>query len=495
MVDVRSRLWSIAVAACLALAAAGASSAQQVPDTPAGRQLERFLTFFNSGDVAGWQGFLAEDPKTSGDPQALMMKVGGLFRNFTRYGPLELENVTSDEPNRIEALARAQKPEVGFEWASVSIEVSDSEPHHWTDFSIELADDPSEILPEGDLTDEGIARYVDGVIDRFVARDFFSGAVLLARDGRTIYKRAAGHASKRYAVPNRTDTKFNMGSMNKMFTGVAIAQLEAQGKLSFDDLVGVHLPDYPNEQVRQTVTIHHLLTHTAGTGMYWREFFSNPAWAYLKSVQDFDALTNSRPLAFEPGERFEYSNCGPIILGLIIERISGLSYDEYIRRNVTGPAGMANTDTYDMWDPVDNLAIGYAKHGPRGEPYGRWVSNTFANPVKGGPAGGGYSTVEDLLKFDIALRNHTLVDTERLAILTTGKVERDENTRYGYLFEDTRVNGQRVVGHSGGAMGISSTLGMYLDTGWTVAIMSNYDSGMIVLRHKIRRLLTRRAPG
>ena len=297
----------------------------------------------------------------------------------------------------------------------------------------------------------------------------------MAKNGKTFYKRAVGEASKRYGVPNKIDTKFNLGSMNKMLTSTAISQLVQQGKLSYNDRGGTHLPDYPNEAVREKVSIHHLLTHTSGMGHYWNEFFTNPNWIMLKTVKDYADLTSTKPLEFEPGELFQYSNCGPIVLGLIIEKISGLSYDDYIQQNITDPAGMKNTFCYDITKPISNLATGYTKRDLMGGTHKDWLENYFVTPSKGGPAGGGYSTVEDLLRFDTALRTHKLLDEKHLAIMTTGKVDRNENRKYAYLFEEQFVNGHRVIGHGGGAAGINSQLRMYMDLGYTVAVMSNYD--------------------
>ncbi|UCE19223.1 MAG: beta-lactamase family protein [Gemmatimonadota bacterium] len=350
-------------------------------------------------------------------------------------------------------------------------------------------------------TTQEINTVIDECLDRLVEEDRFSGTVLVAKDGVPIYKRAVGEACKRYGVPNRVDTKFNLGSMNKMFTGVAIAQLVQGGKLSYDDYVGAHLPDYPNREVREKVTIHHLLTHTSGMGLYWMEFFQNPQWAQLKTVKDFDDLTNTKPLDFEPGERFQYSNCGPLVLGLIIERISGMSYHDYIRSHVTEPAGMIDTECYEMDEPVPNLAIGYTKMNIFGGQYESWHNNLFANPTKGCPAGGGYSTVEDLLRFDIALRNYKLLDKKHFEILTkgkvvealptmTGEIKKDLNRKYAYLFQERIVNGQRIIGHSGGAAGIHSHLAMYMNAGYTVAVMSNYDLGAKPVIEKIEAFLT-----
>ncbi|MFC2097356.1 serine hydrolase domain-containing protein [Bacteroidota bacterium] len=334
-------------------------------------------------------------------------------------------------------------------------------------------------------------KYLDELISELVKNDEFSGTVLVAKDGKPIYTKAVGLAHKGFKVPNKLDTKFCLASMNKMFTGTAIMQLVQQGKIGVNDKVGKYLPDYPNEDVRKKVTIHHLLSHTSGIGHYWREYFETTKLFEVKTVADYDNLANKNPLLFEPGERFSYSNSGPLVLGLIIEKISGLSYDEYIRRNVTGPAGMSDTDCFDKSIPVDNLAEGYTDGRPLGRNYDPRHIN-ISNPLKGGPAGGGYSTVEDLLKFDIALRSNKLLDKEHFALMTTGKTSRNETTKYAYLFQEKFANGHRIIGHNGGAGGINSHLSMYMDLGYTVAIMSNYDPPAAEnIARKIEEILTK----
>jgi CubicO group peptidase (beta-lactamase class C family) len=188
--------------------------------------------------------------------------------------------------------------------------------------------------------------------------DLFSGAVLVAKDGRPLFAGAYGLANAAHGVPNRLDTKFNLGSMNKMFTGVAVAQLAAQGRLAFDDPLAGHVPDYPR-RAAERVTLRHLLTHTAGVP----DFFGNPYFAAAKdrfrSTADFLSLFRDEPLAFAPGEQWRYSNSGYILLGVVIERVSGRSYAGYVREHVHAPAGMADTDLYEADRPVANLAEGY----------------------------------------------------------------------------------------------------------------------------------------
>jgi D-alanyl-D-alanine carboxypeptidase len=210
-------------------------------------------------------------------------------------------------------------------------------------------------------------------------------------------------------------------------------------------------------------------------GQYWQEYFQSPKMLEIASVADYDNLANRNPLQFEPGEKFLYSNCGPLVLGLIIEKISGMSYYDYVKKHVYKPAGMINSDCYDITTIVENLAVGYTKGAPMGRSFKEWHNNLGSHPLKGGPAGGGYSTVEDLLNFDIALRSGKLLSAENFKLMTSGKVARNEQTQYAYLFQEKFVNGHRIIGHNGGAGGINSHLAMYMDLGYTVAIMSNYD--------------------
>ena len=325
-------------------------------------------------------------------------------------------------------------------------------------------------------------------IERLADKDFFSGAVLVARDGTPIFVQAYGFANKAFNVPNKVDTTFNLGS--KMFTAVAVAQLEAQGKLSFDDLIGEHLPDYPNADAAAKVTIHHLLTHTSGIGDYFdKPEYLKGAKERLRSPSHFLPLFAEDPLLFEPGTRFHYSNAGFIVLGLIIEKVTERSYFDYVREHIYRPAGMTGTDAYEMDEDVPNRATGYV--GRLGSPQENPKTNLFLHVVKGGPAGGGFSTVEDLLRFDGALREATLLPRAQTDHLLAGKVEVGGGVHYAYGFFDRRVNGTRIVGHGGGFPGINGRLDMYLDLGYTVVVLANFDPPSAdVVADRIQELLT-----
>lgn len=341
------------------------------------------------------------------------------------------------------------------------------------------------------ISNDQLSHQLGAYLQTRSQQDKFSGAVRVAQNGEEIFSQAYGLASQRYQVPNRIDTKFNLGSMNKMFTGVRTVQLAQQGRLDFQDTVGKHLPDYPNSEVAEKVTIHHLLTHTSGLGSYFNREFVQSAKELFRSIDDFMPLMVNEPLLFEPGTQWSYSNSGFLLLGKLIEVITGKSYFESVREHIHEPVGMMDTECYEMDDDsVPNLAMGYTRMF---SPSGKRTHNIFLHSYKGGPAGGGFSTVLDLHKFDQALRQHRLLNPEMTALLYTGKVTAgpDKDIQYAYGFGDERHHGTRVVGHGGGFPGINSKLDIYLELGYTVAVMSNYDPASAeAVASFIRKLVT-----
>jgi CubicO group peptidase (beta-lactamase class C family) len=345
------------------------------------------------------------------------------------------------------------------------------------------------VAPLEPLSEEEVVAELKAFVERLADADAFSGTVLLARDGEMLFKGAYGLASKRFMVPNRIDTKFNLGSMNKMFTGVAIAQLVQKGELSLDDPLSEFLSeDWLPLAITERIKIKHLLTHTSGLGSYFNDKFAESSRLLFRELDDYKSLVAEDTLAFEPGTDRRYSNTGMFLLGVVIEKVTGQSYFDYVRESIYEPAGMTNTGCYEMDKPVPNLAIGYSKEGSGDEP--EWTNNIFKHVVKGGPAGGGFSTVEDLLKFDVALRSHRLLDPEYTEMVWTGKPELN-SPDYGFGFGVSGTPENRIVGHAGGFPGINSNLSMFLDTGFTSVVMSNYDMGAHPIASKIEELLGR----
>lgn len=323
-------------------------------------------------------------------------------------------------------------------------------------------------------------------LDSLSADGSFSGTVLIAKDGAPILKKAYGMANRSFQAPNRIDTKFNLGSMNKMFTAVAVMQLAEKGLLSPQDCIIQHVSDYPSREIAESVTIHQLLTHTSGMDQYWTDEFMRTSKDRFRSIADYIPLFADQPLLFEPGAQYSYSNAGYMVLGLIIERVSGEDYFDYVMKHIYEPAGMINTDAYETDHVIPNCAVGYTMFGA--EP-GTVKNNLFMHVVKGGPAGGGYSTVEDLLSFSNALLDHTLLSAAYTDTVAAGKVDVGVNDQYAYGFRERYENGHRIIGHGGGFPGISSNLSMYPDLGYTVAVLTNIDRGSIEVTRFIEEQL------
>jgi len=321
----------------------------------------------------------------------------------------------------------------------------------------------------------GPAKELQSYFDSLASDSKLSGVLLVAKDGVTVASKAAGIANKVTGAPIDLNTKFNLGSMNKMFTAVAVAQLVQAAKLSFNDAVGKHLPDYPNKEVAEKVTIHHLLTHTSGMGMYWNDRFRAQREKLL-TVAAHLPLFAADPLLFPPGEKFQYSNSGYMLLGAIIEKVSGEDYYSYVAEHIYKPAGMTDTGFYEPGKEIPNLAIGYTRMGPDGKQLEEVRDNTNMREVRGGPAGGGYSTAPDLVKFHLALRSYKLLNEEYTKLITTGKVEAGGPIgRYGYGFGDKVFDGKHIVGHNGGSPGIAANFEMYPELGCTAVLLMNSD--------------------
>jgi CubicO group peptidase (beta-lactamase class C family) len=333
------------------------------------------------------------------------------------------------------------------------------------------------------------ADEIDDSIAGLAANDRLSGAVLIAWQGKPFLERAYGMADRDQNIRNQTDTKFNLGSMDKMFTAISILQLAEQGRLSLDDSAAVYLPDYANQEVARSVTIHQLLTHTSGMGNY----FDSPLYAeihdQIRSAADYLQLFIDTPLQFEPGERFAYSNSGYIVLGLIIEAVTGQNYYEYVRENIFEPSGMSDTAAYEVDAGTPNLAIGYTYLDENGMQTDQLSDNLFVLPMRGGPAGGGYSTAPDLNAFANALLSYKLLSPEMTDLLLEGKVELNEGVKYAYGFFDRTVRGQRAVGHGGGFPGICSILAIYPDLELTTVVLTNSDGDCVTVDEIIKEKL------
>jgi D-alanyl-D-alanine carboxypeptidase len=246
-------------------------------------------------------------------------------------------------------------------------------------------------------------KKVAAYLDDAAGKDEFSGVVLLARDGKPVFQKEYGFADKEKRIANNLNTKFNLGSIDKAFTRICIEQLAQKGKLSLDDTLGKYLPGYPNREAAEKVTIAQLLNMTSGIGDFFGERFVAADKTKVRTLADYLPFFADKPLLFPPGTGNRYSNGGYIVLGLIIEKISGQSYYNFVKQNVFQPAGMKDSDWYALDQQVPNRAEGYTRHGGDAR-----RSNREMQPARGSSAGGGYSTAPDLLRFANALAAHKL---------------------------------------------------------------------------------------
>lgn len=297
-------------------------------------------------------------------------------------------------------------------------------------------------------------------VQAYFEQEKFTGTVLVAQAGRTVLAKGYGMANYEWNVPNTPSTKFRLASLTKQFTAAAILHLAERGKLSVDDPIARHLSDTPDRW--QAITIHHLLTHTSGIPNFTSfpdynktMMLPSPAGETMKRFVD-------KPLDFDPGTKYSYSNSGYVLLGLIIEKASGMSYADYVWRNIFEPLGMQDSG-YDSWEEViPQRASGYTRDGDR-------LRNAlYIDMSIPGGAGALYSTVEDLKKWDEALYTDKLLPPAAIAKMFTPF---RDNYAYGWFVR--QLDGKTVVGHTGGINGFATSIVRVPDDRILVVALSN----------------------
>ncbi|HEV7508454.1 MAG TPA: serine hydrolase domain-containing protein [Thermoanaerobaculia bacterium] len=435
-------------------AARAAAADTEPPKTPAGKVFAAWLAAFNSADAAQLRAFDAAYPREATPPP---VEDRLRFREVT--GGFTVVRIEKSEPLALTVLLQEKGSDTV---ARLEMKLGAGEPPKILSSTIEAIPRPPDLAIPRLKEAEALAALTARAEEQ-AKKDQFSGVVLVARHGQVLSQKAWGLANRETKKPNTLDTRFRLGSMNKMFTSVATLQLIEAGKLSLDDTIGKILPDYPNKDVASKVTVRHLLTHTGGTGdIFGPDFEKNRLT--LREHSDYVKLYGSRGLDHEPGAEFRYSNYGFVLLGALIEKVTGTSYYDYVRSHIFQPAGMTSTDSLTEAEAVPNRSVGYMK-GPGG-----WAPNTETLPWRGTSAGGGYSTAGDLLRFAQALESGKLISKASLAAATTPNKE-----DYGYGFGIEGEGPLRSYGHSGGAPGMNGDLRIYPQLGYVVISLSNLD--------------------
>ena len=249
------------------------------------------------------------------------------------------------------------------------------------------------------MTPVEIEKQLDAYFAKLASDDQFSGVALVARDGVPLFFKAYGFADREKKIPNTIRTRFNLGSINKMFTQTAIRQLVAAGKLSMTDTLGKFFPDYPQAASR-AATVEQLLTMRGGLADFFGDAFTRAPKSQFASNADYFKFVSGLPPTFAPGERNQYCNGCYIALGAIVEKVSGMPYEKYVAENVFARAEMTSTGYPRSDRPAADIAQGYTRRGGDGS----WRNNIEMHGVTGSAAGGGYSTALDLLTYVKAVR-------------------------------------------------------------------------------------------
>lgn len=342
----------------------------------------------------------------------------------------------------------------------------------------------------------------------------FSGAVLIAIDDKIIFKNACGLANRSLNVANNINTKFNLGSVSKLFTSIAITQLIQEKKISLSMPIYKVIPTWlPNTVKSKKITIGQLLIHASGLG----NFMDDQRWklgsdsGLYVTVNDYKPLILDDKLLFDPGMSQNYSNNSYLLLGAIIEAVTQTSYSDYLEKNIFKPSGMTNTGIWALDEPIPNRSEGYFEVCTQGKCY--WKNNNFAAPFIGSPAGGAYSTVEDLFQFSRHLHQSELLTKEFTRQILSADImsvsnnlkikpykiddmEMPENfspygfagawNKYGFAVWEN----PSLLGHTGGIQGASAFFATSPDGQYTIIILSNISgSGPIKLYQNIREIL------
>lgn len=457
----------IAIAA-IALAGADCAVAAEgapLPRTEAGARLQDFLGTFGKADTAGIRAFIERaytDDYKSAVPTEVRIQ---LFLDARARGALEAGELLANEGNTLRLRARHA---LTREWRTIEL-TTETGPHARIKRIAVGFDWPrtvTEYLSNSSATglSEAVARYV-ATLEK---QHLFSGAVRLERAGKAIVDQAWGYADLDSKAANDRNTKFNLGSASKMWTAAAIMKLIKDGRLRLDSPLsefdlGVPAPSNAND-----ITIAQLLSHTSGLGNYFGAKYDAADKASLNTIDDFLKVAVPLETAFKPGSDYSYSNAGFLVLGKIIERVSGMSYFDYIAKFVFAPARMKDSGCFAVGE-VANLAIGYDRTQTDSGP--AFLSNAPFLPRRCVSAGGCYSTTADMMRFFDLLEGGTFAPAEAVATFTSKRTP-EGTPPYGYGFQ-LGQNGE-WYGHGGYFNGVGAVVRAYRKpAGWRFAVLAN----------------------
>ena len=328
------------------------------------------------------------------------------------------------------------------------------------------------------------------LIDTAQKESQFSGSILLKQEDSVLVESSFGYANRSERINNTRDTRFGIASGCKIFTAVAICQLVDAGKLAYDQKLKESL-SYSFPEFDESITIHHLLTHTSGIPDYFDEevmddfeelWIEKPMY-HMRKLEDFLPFFQKGKMKFTPGEQFHYNNAGYILLGLIVEEITGQSFQQYVEKNIFAKAGMKDSGYFAMDALPGNTALGYIDYED-----GTWKTNIYSLPVLGGADGGAFTTVPDMLHFWDALLGNQLLEEQTTAALLQPYVQEQGDDYYGYGVwikkDGNNISKYHVMGYD---PGVSFHSAYYPAQQMTLAICSNKSQGAFAMMKAIEQ--------
>jgi CubicO group peptidase (beta-lactamase class C family) len=449
------------------------------PETPAGMRAKEITELLNGTSSLVLDDYI-QNQYAAGFRDAFPIAAHKRFFEVTKtmFGKLHLVEIVKSTNTEFSGILKSDTKDA---WVNMNLNVEANKPHLIALLGLQPGSKPENYNADkdekntiNDKPEDEKSQFTDlSDLDKFLLKktqeNEFSGVVLVADKGNPLFHKAFGFASKRFDVLNKTDTKFNLGSCNKLFTTIAIIQLVEKGLLLLDDPIGKYLDVFP-EEIASKVKIIHLLNMKSGWGDYWGNEYFLSHQNSLRKVSDYIEFIKDMPLDFEPGTNFQHSNTGFQVAGAILEKITGMDYYDYIQKNIYTIAGMKNSDSFQKDGPVKNLAVGYTNmnENDKNQIAYEWT-NTYMIPPRGTPTGGGYSTTEDIQKLDIALRNNKLLSSKYTDFFFN---RLKGNIGDPYIPE-------KMYAAMGMAPGIAAFIGIDKKTGYTIVILSNYDSFLV----------------
>lgn len=459
------------------------TAAVELPNTPPAERLSEILEIFNAGDRGGLMDYALKH-FTPGmlkpTPDSI---VDFLMGQYESSGGYDIRRVLQSEDVQIMVLVQGRQEK--DQWVRFLVGAEPEEPHRVQGLFTYRAS--AALAEEGDdpIKPEELLERFETMIDRLAKDGDFSGTVCLSKGGESLINGAWGFSNRENETPNEVETAFGIASLGKMFTAVAIAQLVEKGSLSFEDPIRKYIPDWVGPESK-AITVEHLLTHRSGLGDYLGPAMEDRSRTY-DQLEDYRHLALRDKPRFTPGDGVGYSNTGFLLLGALIQEVSGQRWDEYLAKQVFEPSGMKKTHAY---RPLEDkaVAIGYYYDDERDA----WVPNTDLLVGRGTSAGGSASTSEDLVAFANALVRGDLVSPETLERMKTPRSElQGTGMLYGYgVTVSAGEAGERVFGHEGGFPGVSSLLEIYEEDGYVLAVLANQRSAQQI-REAWRDMLRR----